>query len=98
MNEQVRAASETHLNEILKLKFGERLKWLNEFGEKSEDHDFKVLDNFDDSIEYYIECKGSKIKEKVFYLTKREWSLFLSNSKNYQLYFISNALHKPQII
>ncbi len=97
LNESVRLASERHLYYALRTKFGERVKWLNEAGETGNSHDFEVVDSIDDSIEYYIECKGSIYTEKVFYLTKNEWHLFLSNSKNYQLYFISDAFRNPQI-
>lgn len=97
LNENVRLASESYLFEKLKHKFGNRLNWLNEQGEKGSSHDFEVLDTLDNSIEYYIECKGSMYAEKTFYLTKKEWSLFLANTKNYQIFFISNALSSPEI-
>lgn len=97
LNERVRVASESFLFEKLKIKFGDRVKWLNEQGENGDNHDFEVLDTLDGSIEYYIECKGSLYAEKVFYMTRNEWTLLLKNSKNYQLYFISNALINPEI-
>ncbi len=97
-NEKVRLASETYLSGLLKKKFGERIQWMNENGESGESYDFKVLDSIDNSIEYYIECKGTVGKENVFYMTKNEWSLFLKNSSKYQLYFISDALQNPKEI
>lgn len=98
LNEKVRKASETYLFELLKKKFGERIQWMNENGESGESYDFKVLDSIDNSIEYFIECKGTIGKEKVFYMTKNEWSLFLKNSSKYQVYFISDALQDPKEI
>ena len=98
LNEKVRKASETYLFGLLKKKFGERIQWMNENGESGESYDFKVLDSIDNSIEYYIECKGTIGKEKVFYMTKNEWSLFLKNSTKYQVYFISDALQNPKEI
>lgn len=98
LNERVRLASEIFLFEKLKLKFGDRLKWLNEKGESGESHDFEVLDMLDNSIEYYVECKGSMYSDKIFYLTKNEWHFFLQNVKNYQLYFVSNALANPTLV
>lgn len=98
LNEKVRKASETYLFGLLKKKFGERIQWMNENGESGESYDFKVLDSIDNSIEYYIECKGTIGKEKVFYMTKNEWSLFLKNSSKYQVYFISDALQNPKEI
>mgnify|MGYP005861460201 CR=1 FL=1 len=98
LNEKVRLASETYLFGLLKQKFGERIQWVNENGESGESYDFKVLDIIDNSIEYYIECKGTVGKEKVFYMTKSEWSLFLKNSSKYQVYFISEALQNPKEI
>jgi hypothetical protein len=97
LNERVRLASESFLNSQLEEKYGDRLNWLNKEGESGESYDFEVLDTFDDTTEYYIECKGSMNHVKVFYMTKSEWALFLDNTKNYQLYFISNALSNPQI-
>jgi hypothetical protein len=98
LNERVRLASESFLFEKLKLKFGDRLNWLNEKGESGKSHDFEVLDLLDNSIEYYIECKGSMHSDKIFYLTKNEWHFFLHNVKNYQLYFVSNALTNPTLV
>ena len=98
LNEKVGKASETYLFELLKEKFGKRIQWMNENGESGNSYDFKVLDSIDDSIEYYIECKGTLGKEKVFYLTKNEWSLFLKNTSKYQIYFITDALQSPKVI
>ena len=97
VNEKVRDASERFLNEMLKSKYSDRLKWLNENGESGEDHDFEVLED-DNLVEYFIECKGTKGKELFFYLTKNEWKLFIDNTKNYQIYFIYNALSSPEFI
>jgi hypothetical protein len=97
LNEKVGKASETYLFGLLKEKFGKRIQWMNENGESGNSYDFKVLDSIDDSIEYYIECKGTLGKEKVFYLTKNEWSLFLKNTSKYQIYFISDALQNPKV-
>jgi hypothetical protein len=97
LNEKVGKASETYLFELLKEKFGKRIQWMNENGESGNSYDYKLLDNIDDSIEYYIECKGTIGKEKVFYLTKNEWSLFLKNTSKYQIYFITDALQNPKI-
>lgn len=97
LNERVRLASESFLFDKLKQKFGERIKWLNEKGESGKSHDFEVLDVLDDTIEYFIECKGSMYSDKIFYLTKHEWHFFLENTKNYQLFFVSNALVSPEL-
>ena len=97
LNERVRLASESFLYAKLKEKFGTRIKWLNETNESYQDHDFEVIDPFDDSKEYFIECKASMYADKVFLMTKKEWLFFLENKNNYQVYFISNALKNPQI-
>lgn len=96
LNESIRLASESYLFDKLKDKFGSRVKWLNETQEGGLSHDFEVLDTLDYSIEYYIECKASTSLDKVFYMTKGEWCFFLENKSKYQVYFISNALSKPQ--
>jgi hypothetical protein len=95
LNEKVRAASEKYVFELLKSKYGERVKWLNENGESYQDHDFEIID-LDDTIEYYIECKGTKNSEKSFLVTKNEWRLFLNQTKNYQVFFVSEALDAPK--
>ena len=97
LNERVRLASESFLNSQLEKKYGERLNWLNKNGESGKSYDFEVLDTLDNSTEYYVECKGSMSHVKVFYMTNSEWSLFLENTKNYQLYFVSNALSNPKV-
>lgn len=97
INNKVGKVSENYLNNLLREKFGTRLKWLNENGESGQFYDFEVLDTIDNSTEYFIECKASKNSEKIFYLTKNEWNFFLENKTKYQLYFISNALTDPQL-
>lgn len=97
LNEQVRDASEKYVFGLLKSKYGERVKWLNEHGESGQDHDFEVID-IDDTIEYYIECKGTKSSDKSLLVTKNEWQLFLNQTKNYQVFFVSDALDKPKLI
>ena len=46
-------------------------------------------------VEYYIECKGTAKQKTTFYMTKSEWKLFLNNTRNYQIYFVQNALSQP---
>lgn len=93
-NEKIRKASEEYLFEVLKKKYPDRVKWLNENGESNSDHDFEILD-LDGTIEYYIECKGTVKNKPTFYLTKNEWRLFLNHTKNYQIYFVKNSFGKP---
>lgn len=97
LNEAIRTKSEIFLFQKLQEKYGDRVKWLNSTGESGSNHDFEVLDNLDNTVEYYIECKASMYSDKVFYLTKNEWDFFLKNSKNYQIYFIGNTLRFPEI-
>jgi hypothetical protein len=93
-NEKIRKASEEYLFEVLKKKYPDRVKWLNENGESNSDHDFEILD-LDGTIEYYIDCKGTVKNKPTFYLTKNEWRLFLNHTKNYQIYFVKNSFGKP---
>lgn len=97
LNEKIRLISEQYLFEILKIKYPNRVKWLNENGESYLNHDFEILEE-DGSIEYYIECKGTAKHKTTFYVTKNEWKLFLNNTKNYQIYFIQNVLDSPKHI
>lgn len=94
-NEKIRKASEEYLFEILKKKYPDRVKWLNEKGESNSDHDFEILDLDSGTIEYYIECKGTVKNKTTFYLTKNEWRLFLNHTKNYQIYFVKNSFGNP---
>lgn len=94
LNERIRKASEEYLFEVLKKKYPGRVKWLNENEESYSDHDFEILD-LDNTIEYYIECKGTPKNKPTFYMTKDEWWLFLNHSKNYQVFFVQNALEYP---
>lgn len=93
-NEKIRKASEEYVFEVLKKKYPERVKWLNEKGESYSDHDFEILD-LDETVEYYIECKGTVQNKPTFYLTKNEWRLFLNHTKNYQIYFVKNSFGNP---
>lgn len=94
-NEKIRKASEEYLFEVLKKKYPDRVKWLNENGESNSDHDFEILDLDSGTIEYYIECKGTVKNKPTFYLTKNEWRLFLNHTKNYQIYFVKNSFGNP---
>jgi uncharacterized protein with von Willebrand factor type A (vWA) domain len=94
LNERIRLISEKYLFEVLKSKYPNRVKWINENGETGSNHDFEILED-DGSVEYYIECKGTAKKKTTFYVTKNEWNLFLNNTKNYQIYFIQNVLGSP---
>jgi len=80
---------------LLKKKYPERVKWLNQNGESNSDHDFEILDLDGETIEYYIECKGTPKNKPTFYLTKNEWWLFLNHTKNYQIYFVKNSFNNP---
>jgi hypothetical protein len=97
LNERIRKSSEEYLFELLKKKYGSRVRWFNENGESYTDHDFEIidLDSSNSSIEYFIECKGTLKNKPIFYLTKDEWRLFLNHTKNYQIYFVKNLSENP---
>jgi DNA gyrase/topoisomerase IV subunit A len=97
-NEKIRKASEEYIFEVLKRKYPDRVKWLNENGESYSDHDFEILDIENGTIEYYIECKGTVKNKPTFYMTKNEWRLFLNHTKNYQIYFVKNSFGNPSHI
>lgn len=97
LNEKIRQISEKYLYEILKVKYPNRVRWLNENGESMSNHDFEILEE-DRTIEYFIECKGTAAQKTTFFLTKNEWMLFLNNTKNYQVYFIQNVFSSPSPI
>lgn len=98
LNERIRLASESFLYKRLYEKYADRVKWLNQDKESGSSYDFEVLDTFDNTPEFYIECKASMYPQNVFYLTKNEWLFFLRNTSNYQLFFISSALTIPKLI
>ncbi len=97
LNEKIRIASEQYVFEMLKKNYPERVHWLNEAKEAYKEYDFKIL-NPDDTVEYFIECKASKNTDKVFLMTGKEWSHFIGNTINYQIYFVSEALTQPKVI
>jgi hypothetical protein len=88
---------EEMLFKILKQKYGDRVSWLNQDQEHYGDLDFEI-DDLEGTIEYHIECKGTKGKLFEFQLTKREWTHFLSNTKNYQVYFFVSADENPHYL
>jgi hypothetical protein len=98
LNERIRKASEEYVFEVLKRKYPDRVKWLNEIGESNSDHDFEIFDTENGTIEYYIECKGTVKNKPTFYMTKNEWRLFLNHTKNYQIYFVKNSFGNPSHI
>lgn len=97
LNETIRLISEKYLFDVLKVKYPNRVKWLNENGETGSNHDFEILEE-DGTVEYYIECKGTAKTKTTFYVTKNEWNLFLNNTNNYQVYFIQNVIGNPSHI
>jgi len=97
-NERIRKSSEEYLFDVLKRKYPERVKWLNENGESYADHDFEILDFDGKTVEYFIECKGTTQNKPTFYLTKSEWRLFTNNTKNYQIYFVRSVFDNPYYI
>jgi hypothetical protein len=77
---------EKHINSVFLKNNWEKVDWLNENAEQSKPYDFEVTVK---GINYYIECKGSTSNSKEFFLTKNEWLFYLTNRKNYRLYFVS---------
>ncbi len=90
-SEDIRIKSETFLYNMLCEKHGrEFVKWLNQVGESYSSHDFEIKDKFGKTI-LIIECKGTSKNKCTFYLTSKEWTHFLKNKINYQLYRIFNV-------
>ena len=64
--------------------------------ESRDPYDIKLVkkDEHGNDITFFIECKATTYKEKVFYLTKNEWNLYLRTLKNdnekYILYRVYN--------
>lgn len=97
LNEDVRVNSETFVYDELTKMYQDRVVWFNKDGESHSSCDFHIV-NPDESIEYYIECKASKNKTYQFLMTDNEWDVFLKNTRNYQIYFVANALSNPELI
>lgn len=96
-NEKIRKVSEQYVFEKLTDKYGKNINWLNSDGKESfSDHDFEVID-IDGTIEYYIDCKGTIGDKKTFMMTSNEWRLFLNQTKNYQIFLVTNVLKSPKI-
>ncbi len=88
--------SEKYVFDVLKVEYGERVKWLNENQVNEQSHDFEVHD-FDGRVAHYIRCIGVEETEKSFLITKNEWGLFLNQTKNYQIFLVSEARSEPTV-
>jgi hypothetical protein len=69
------------------------VKWLNKDTESYAHHDFEILNNAGNIIQY-VECKGTTRNKPTFYLTLKEWLHFLNNKERYQLYRVFNLDEK----
>ncbi len=97
-SESLRQKSEIYLYELLCDKYGiNKVRWINQEGEKFEPYDFEILDE-DDNVIKLIECKGTAKKKPTFYLTSNEWSFFLSNREMYQIIRVLNVEDEPKAI
>lgn len=97
LNEAIRLQSENLLFKILSQNYPGRVKWENEISESGKSFDFQIIDSEFSNTEYYIECKATSGSENSFILTKNEWLFFISNSTNYQLYFVKNVTTNPEV-
>ena len=89
-SEDIGKRSETYIYKILCDKYGSKnVKWLNEKVESYAHHDFEILDNVGNILQY-VECKGTIRNKSTFYLTLKEWFNFLNNKEKYQLYRVFN--------
>jgi hypothetical protein len=96
-NQKVGRKAEELVFDRLKELYGEKVTWHNENGESLRDHDFAI--NHSDDLEVLVECKGTATDENIFFLTRSEWELFLSNQYYYQVFFVKKVLSDdPQII
>jgi hypothetical protein len=96
IKKDVGRAGEKYLFEHLKSKYSDKVVWLNEEKELGGNHDFEIRN--DNVVEFYIECKASHSNDQVFFVTRNEWLLFLSNPNKYKLFFIKNVLTNPQLM
>ena len=95
-SEDIRMKSETFAYEILLNKHPNKIvKWLNSNGESYANHDFEIL-NESNEIEWFIECKGTPLRKKTFYLTDNEWDFFLETKDNYQIIRVYNLNEKSE--
>ncbi len=99
---EIKERSESHLFQYLKRQFPNlNVVWLNNdendnFSESWENHDFEIKDN-NGKVINYIDCKGTPISKRTFYLTQNEWEFFLDNTDSYQIYRIFNVEGNPSI-
>jgi len=94
-------ASEKYVNSYLEKELRQSKNthiWMNKYNESRKSYDFEVRDKETEHFHYYIECKGTVHSERIFYLTKGEWQLLISNPKIYKIYLVTNALsEKPKL-
>tara|TARA_B100000674_G_C37972132_1_gene977475 strand:- start:3751 stop:5031 length:1281 start_codon:yes stop_codon:yes gene_type:complete len=96
-SEKLGLESEKFLFEHLKTKHGNKVVWVNQKTESHLPFDFKIQDEEGNTIQY-IECKGTPSIKPTFYLSKKEWSFFLKEKHNYQLYRVYNLESSPKIL
>jgi len=105
--DEIKVDSETYLNDFLIEKFPtHKVKWLNfdesmkEFVESYENHDFEIVDD-KGAVLHFIDCKGTPLMKKTFYMTINEWEFFLScllKGDNYQIYRVFNCATLPEFV
>ncbi len=89
---QVETKSQLFLNAHLQKKYPGRVNWVNQNGDAKKGYDF-IVDDHDtanNTFEYVIACKGILDDSKTFFLRQREWEACVKNSRNYQVYVLSN--------
>jgi Domain of unknown function (DUF3883)/von Willebrand factor type A domain len=97
-SESIRKASETFLYKFLCEKFGsEKVKWLNQTEESFLHHDFEILDEKGNTINF-VECKGTVKEKPTFYLTSSEWTFFTENKDTYQICRVFNVQGEMYVV
>ena len=95
LEEAIARKSQEYLAKHLQKKYPNRVKWLNEKQNAGLGYDFEVEETDNNSVEYYIACKGLIDNSATFYLTRKEWMACASNNRNYQVYLINNLEGEP---
>jgi hypothetical protein len=97
-SEEIRMKSEAFAyNRLLEKYPNKKVKWLNSNGESYANHDFEIQ-NESNEIELFVECKGTPLRKKTFYLTDYEWDFFLETKDNYQIIRVYNLNEKIDYI
>lgn len=98
LEKEIAEKSQKLLFEHLQKKYPNRVKWMHEKGANQDcGYDFEIIEPDNNSVEYFIACKGLLDNASTFYMTGDEWKSCTANNRNYQVYLVRNLQASPAL-